>query len=251
MTGRAVVVGAGPIGLASAMLLARDGCEVTVLEKDAQPVPVSATDAWERWERSGVAQFRQAHFMQAKFRHLLDAEFPQVRDRIGELGGRRFSLLGILPPSVAGPPRQGDERFDTLTGRRPVLECAFAQLAEDTAGVKVLRGVGVTGPVTGPSVRPGVPHVGGVRTTDGAEISADLVIDAMGRRSKLCEWITCVGGRPPREEASDAGFAYYTRHFRSRDGSLPEFRGPLSAALGTILCLTVPFYDLDVIDDRR
>jgi len=233
------------------MLLARDGCEVTVLEKDAQPVPVSATDAWERWERSGVAQFRQAHFMQAKFRHLLDAEFPQVRDRIGELGGRRFSLLGILPPSVAGPPRQGDERFDTLTGRRPVLECAFAQLAEDTAGVKVLRGVGVTGPVTGPSVRPGVPHVGGVRTTDGAEISADLVIDAMGRRSKLCEWITCVGGRPPREEASDAGFAYYTRHFRSRDGSLPEFRGPLSAALGTILCLTVPFYDLDVIDDRR
>ena len=240
MTDRAVVVGAGPIGLASAMLLARDGCEVTVLEKDAQPVPASAADAWERWERSGVAQFRQAHFMQAKFRHLLDAEFPRVRDRIGELGGRRFSLIGVLPPSVAGAPRPGDERFDTLTGRRPVLECAFAQLAEDTAGVKVLRGVGVTGPVTGPSVRPGVPHVGAVRTTDGAKISADLVIDAMGRRSKLCEWITSIGGRPPREEASDAGFAYYTRHFRSRDGSLPEFRGPLSAALGTILCLTVP-----------
>ena len=240
MTGRAVVVGAGPIGLATAMLLARDGYEVTVLEKDAQPVPVSAADAWDRWDRSGVAQFRQAHIMQAKFRHLLDAEFPQVRNRIEELGGRRFSLISVLPPSVAGAPRQGDERFETLTGRRPVIECAFAQLAEDTPGVKVLRGVGATGPVTGPSVRPGVPHVGAVRTTDGAEISADLVIDAMGRRSKLCEWITSVGGRPPREEASDAGFAYYTRHFRSRDGSLPEFRGPLSATIGTILCLTVP-----------
>ena len=240
MTGRAVIVGAGPIGLATAMLLAQDGYDVTVLERDARPVPVSAADAWEHWERRGVAQFRQAHFMQAKFRHLLDAEFPRVRDRIGELGGRRFSLINVLPPSVAGAPRPGDERFETLTGRRPVLECAFAQAAEDTPGVKVLRGVGATGPVTGPSVRPGIPHVRGLRTSGGAEIAADLVIDAMGRRSKLGEWITSVGGRPPREEASDAGFAYYTRHFRSRGGSLPQFRGPLSATLGTILCLTVP-----------
>ena len=59
------------------MLLAREGYEATVLEKDAQPVPVSAADAWDRWDRSGVAQFRQAHIMQAKFRHLLDAEFPR------------------------------------------------------------------------------------------------------------------------------------------------------------------------------
>jgi flavin-dependent dehydrogenase len=213
---------------------------VTVLEKDAQPVPASAADALDRWDRRGVAQFRQAHIMQAKFRHLLDAEFPQVRNRISELGGRRFSLISVLAPLVAGAPRPGDQRFEILTGRRPVIECAFAQLAEDTPGMKVRRGVDATGPVVGPSVRPGVPHVAAVRTTDGAEISADLVIDAMGRRSKLGEWITSLGGRPPREEASDAGFAYYTRHFRSRDGSLPQFRGPLSATLGTILCLTVP-----------
>jgi phytoene dehydrogenase-like protein len=32
MTGRAVIVGAGPIGLATAMLLAQDGYDVTVLE---------------------------------------------------------------------------------------------------------------------------------------------------------------------------------------------------------------------------
>jgi 2-polyprenyl-6-methoxyphenol hydroxylase-like FAD-dependent oxidoreductase len=240
MTATAVVVGAGPVGLATAMLLAHDGYEVTVVEKDARPVPVSAAGAWEQWERTGVAQFRQTHFMQAKFRHLLDAEFRPVRDRIEELGGRRFSLLSVLPPSVAGARRDGDERFDTLTARRPVIECAFAQLAEDTRGVKVLRGVCATGPVTGPSARPEVPHVAGVRTTDGAEISADLVVDAMGRRSKLGEWVASVGGRPPYEEVSDTGFAYYTRHFRSRDGALPQVRGPLSTAVGTVLCLTVP-----------
>jgi 2-polyprenyl-6-methoxyphenol hydroxylase-like FAD-dependent oxidoreductase len=35
MTGKIVIVGAGPIGLATAMLLAGEGHEVTVLEKSA------------------------------------------------------------------------------------------------------------------------------------------------------------------------------------------------------------------------
>jgi 2-polyprenyl-6-methoxyphenol hydroxylase-like FAD-dependent oxidoreductase len=68
---------------------------------------------------------------------------------------------------------------------------------------------------------------------------ADLVIDAMGRRSKLGAWVAAIGGRPPYEEASDTGFAYYTRHYRSRDGSVPEVRGPLSTIVGTILAATV------------
>lgn len=241
MTGRVVIVGGGPIGLATAMLLARDGYEVTVFEKDADVPPPTGAQAWERWERTGVAQFRQAHFMQARFRHLLDAEFPVVRDQIEASGGRRFNLVDVLPQVLADrSPRSGDERFETLTGRRPVLESAFAQIAEDTAGVKIVRGVGVDGPITGPSVRRGIPHVTGVCTRDGAEIAADLVIDAMGRRSKLSEWVTAIGGHPPYEEASDTGFAYYTRHYRSHGGSVPEFRGPLGTALGTILTLTVP-----------
>jgi len=161
---------------------------------------------------------------------------------MGALGAGRcgFNLITVLPRSIPDrSPRPGDERFETLTGRRPVLESAFAQIAEDTAGVKIARGMGVDGPVTGPSVRPGVPHVTGVRTSDGAEIAADLVIDAMGRRSKLDEWVTALGGRSPFEEAADTGFAYYTRHYRSRSGYVPEFRGPVSATLGTILTLTV------------
>ncbi len=103
----------------------------------------------------------------------------------------------------------------------------------------ILRGVAVGSPITGQSVRRGIPHVSGVRTQDGAEITADLVIDAMGRRSKLGDWVIAVGGRPPYEEASDAGFAYYTRHFRSRDGSRPHLRGPIVTSVGTIRILTV------------
>ena len=70
-------------------------------------------------------------------------------------------------------------------------------------------------------------------------VGADLVIDAMGRRSKLGEWVAAIGGRPLYEESSDTGFAYYTRHYRSREGSVPEVRGPLSTIVGTMLTATV------------
>jgi 2-polyprenyl-6-methoxyphenol hydroxylase-like FAD-dependent oxidoreductase len=238
---RVVIVGAGPIGLATAILLARDGHEVTLLEKDAQAAPATALEAWERWERTGVGQFRQLHFMQPRFRQLLDGELPEVRDEIEATGGRRFSLIDSLASSLADrAPRPGDERFETLTGRRPVLESAFARVAESTSGVTIRRGIAVDGPITGRSVLSGIPHVAGVRTRDGVELIADLVIDAMGRRSKLTEWVTALGGRAPYEEASDRGFAYYTRHFRSRDGSLPEARGPIGVMIGSIRVMTVP-----------
>ena len=237
-TQRALIVGGGPVGLATAMLLARDGWEAVVVEKDAASAPASAGHAWSDWERTGVAQFRQAHALLPRFRQLVEAELPAVAARLDALGGRRFNLTETLPAAVRSP-MPGDDRFATLTARRPVLESAFAQVAEDTPGVKIMRGVSVEGLVTGTAVRPGTPHVIGVRTAAGDTIEADLVVDGMGRRSKLPDWVTAVGGRPPHEEASDAGFAYYTRHYRSR-GSVPEIRGPMGTPVGTLAVLTVP-----------
>jgi hypothetical protein len=51
----------------------------------------------------------------------------------------------------------------------------------------------------------------GVRTFDGAQLAADLVIDATGRRSALPGWLAELGARPMAEQAEDSGFAYYTR----------------------------------------
>ncbi|HEX6489126.1 MAG TPA: NAD(P)-binding protein [Candidatus Dormibacteraeota bacterium] len=238
---RVVVVGAGPIGLATAMLLARVDATVTVLDKDPQPPPDDPWEAWADWERSGVAQFRQPHLALPRVRHLLDAELPDVRDRLEAIGGRRLSPLELLPRSVADrSPRPGDDRFELLTARRPVLEAAFAHVAATTSGVEIRRGVAVAEPIEGRSVLDGVPHVGGVRTKDGEDHPADLVVDAMGRRSPLTAWVTGLGGRPPLEEASDAGFAYYSRHYRSADGRSPEIRGPFGVDLATVRILTLP-----------
>ena len=71
-------------------------------------------------------------------------------------------------------------------------------------------------------------------------LPADLVVDAMGRRSALPALIADAGGDPVHEEAEDSGFLYYTRFFRSADGRLPEPRAPLLSHLGSFSLLTLP-----------
>jgi 2-polyprenyl-6-methoxyphenol hydroxylase-like FAD-dependent oxidoreductase len=46
-----LVVGGGICGLGTALLLARDGHDVTVLERDGGAVPESANEAWSVWDR--------------------------------------------------------------------------------------------------------------------------------------------------------------------------------------------------------
>jgi len=237
---KVVVLGGGPIGLATAMLLARDGHDVTVLEKDAEGVPATTEEVYERWDRRGVAQFRQAHYPHARFRQVLQAELPDVLAELEASGGRRFNILNGMSPLVEDrSPREGDDRFETVTARRPVIEGAIARTAENEPGVKVLRGVAVDGPVSDRAVG-GIPLVTGVRTSDGQVITADLVIDATGRRSKFVEWATGLGGVAPFEEITESGFAYYTRHYTSEDGSLPEYKGGFVSTFDSFFILTVP-----------
>ena len=49
-----VVAGGGICGMAAAIVLARDGHDITVLERDAAPVPDDAEVAWEDWNRRSV-----------------------------------------------------------------------------------------------------------------------------------------------------------------------------------------------------
>jgi 2-polyprenyl-6-methoxyphenol hydroxylase-like FAD-dependent oxidoreductase len=232
-----VIIGAGICGLGTALLLARDGHDVTVLEHDAAPLPASPHTAWEHWERKGVAQFRQPHNFMPGLRLLLEAELPDVQDALGRAGAARFDLINPLPPFSDRAPRPIDDKLWTLTARRPVGEWVFADAAQRAPHLTIRRGVTVAGLLIGPSTGDGIPHVVGVGTSDGEECRAELVIDATGRQSRSSHWLAAIGAHPPYEEQEDCGFTYYTRYF---SGSVPQRRAGSLMPLGSISLLTLP-----------
>jgi len=166
----------------------------------------------------------------------------------------RFDLLGLMPPSIEDRTRRdGDELFETVTARRPVLEQALRLAAEAEAGIDIRRGVSVRELVL--NGYNGTPHVIGVRTGPGEELRADLVVDAMGRRSQLPRWLGSAGTASVHEEVEDAGFIYYTRFFRARNGALPAFRAAPVTHIGTFSLLTLPAdnhtWSVTVFSDTR
>ena len=131
---RIIVLGGGVCGLSAGMMLARDGHEITVLERDADPVPESVEEAWEKWSRDGVTQFRMAHFLQPAGRAVLEEELPDVFAGLVAAGALRLDLLGLAPPNLTeGGPRAGDERFVTYTARRSTFEQVLGKAAEERA----------------------------------------------------------------------------------------------------------------------
>jgi 2-polyprenyl-6-methoxyphenol hydroxylase-like FAD-dependent oxidoreductase len=231
------VLGGGVAGLSAALLLARDGHDVTVLERDEAGPPDSPLEAWESWSREGVTQFRLAHYLQSRGREVLEQALPDVQEALVSAGAARFDALSLVA-AHAEPAKPGDERFVTYTARRPIFEQVLARAAEQQPGVRVRRGCAVEQLEL--SDRDGCPHVTGAWLQSGETLSADLFVDAMGRRSQLPRWLSDAGVAPLHEEAEDSGFIYYSRFFASRDGTTPEPRAPLLMPLGTFSVLTLP-----------
>lgn len=235
--GEIVVCGGSMIGSTAAMMLANEGHHVTILEGDPAPPPVPQT-AWDAWPRTGVPQFHQPHNLFPRFRQVVDADLPGLTERLAEAGCRWVDPIAGMPPTITDrEPRRDDDKFRFVTGRRPVVEAVVASMATEHDGVTVRRGVGASGVLTGESLSGDAPHVTGVTTSTGEEIRADLVVDAMGRRTRMTEWLAAVGGTEPPTESEDSGFIYYTRYFQGPD--LPAARAGALTHFGSISLLTL------------
>lgn len=238
--GNIVVAGGGVCGMAAAMMLADDGHQVTVFERDGEQPPPSLEEAFGDWDRRSVAQFGLAHWLHARGTSILKDQLPAVYRRLDENGGYHFNLvkylLAMMPDAEITPE---DDRFDLVTGRRSTIEWSMASAAQEHPNVTVRRGAPIAG-LSADQADGKPPHITGVRLQGGENVRADLVIDATGRRSPTPDWLAEVGARRPVEHAEDSGFAYYGRYFRSTDGSMPALTGPLLAPYESFSILTLP-----------
>jgi 2-polyprenyl-6-methoxyphenol hydroxylase-like FAD-dependent oxidoreductase len=215
------VVGASGAGAFAALLLARAGHRVVVLERDRlEPAPdvEAAADAA---FRPTAPQIVQPHIVMARCRELLRERLPDVYAALLAAGVVEASLATQMPASLADrAPRPGDERLAMLMSRRSTIDWVLQRALRAEPGVAVRDGVRALGLLAAPG---DPPRVTGVRTDQG-EVPSDLVVDATGRRSAIDAWLDELGAKPTATWRAECGVAYFSRHYRLRPGA--ELPGP-------------------------
>ena len=215
---RVVVVGGGIGGLGVGLFLPPRGHDVTILERDASEAPADAGAAWSDWDRTGVPQFRQVHMFNALSRLLLRAEAPDV---LAALHGAGAGLVHLNGPD--------DDELVRLRSRRTTYEMVLSRMVRADPRVRFVQGVRVAGLLSNGA------RITGVRTDDGREWPADVVVDASGRRSLVGEWLAALGLAPPDRVEEGAPTIAYTRWYRLRqDETAPLARADLGYAVGMI-----------------
>lgn len=182
---RAVVLGGSMAGLMAARVLSDHADEVVIIERDDTDVAAGP--------RPGVPQGSQVHALLPAGQVQLERWFP---------GFAQQALDAGAPPAAATEPAiyindqlrtaaHAEPLGPALITTRPFLEALVRQRTLDLANVRMVSGradglVLAGDRVAGARYLP--PSGGGSVTVD-----ADLVVDAMGRSSRLNDWLEADG----------------------------------------------------------
>ena len=222
---RVVIVGGGAIGLCGALLLGKDGHQVTVLERD----PAAAAAPGAAWGGLGAAR-RQPVPHAAPLRGAVRQ--PDARERAR---GHRRAARRRSAADEPVPRRPGRVHGRVPRGRRPVRRRHRAPARRRGRHRGGRRGEPERhGPARRRGGGPAHRRARGARRTArdrrahrrrARRSPPTSWSRPCGRRSMLPKLLTDIGARAPIEEKEDCGFVYWGRHFRSADGSLPPMLG--------------------------
>ncbi|MEU8761457.1 hypothetical protein [Streptomyces sp. NPDC048659] len=198
---RAVVLGGSYAGLFAARVLSGYADEVVVLDADT-----IGEDGLGRL----APQRSQLHALLAMGHARLERWFPGLTEELVAAGARlgegdevRFYVDGRLKAPAEGTRMLGVTR--------PFLESRIRRRVAALPGVRLVAGEAARGLVFERD------RVGGVRTASGEVLGAEFVVDAMGRSSRLGEWLEGAGWEraPLGRMRIDLGYA--TATFRRGD----------------------------------
>jgi 2-polyprenyl-6-methoxyphenol hydroxylase-like FAD-dependent oxidoreductase len=219
----AVVLGASMGGLLTARVLADFYRTVTVVERDVLPDTPS--------NRKGVPQGRHGHVLLRRGSQILSELFPGLLDQLVADGVPVWNDgdLSKLDVSFHGHQIVRSGRFVDLSSTtfyspsRPLLEFHVRQRVLGIANVTMLE----RRDVLGLACSPGRDRITGVqianRENGTAELlDADLVVDAMGRGSRMPAFLERLGYERPSEDELVIRLTYSTQPFHLPPGTLKE-----------------------------
>jgi 2-polyprenyl-6-methoxyphenol hydroxylase-like FAD-dependent oxidoreductase len=207
---RAIVLGGGIGGLLAARVLSEAYHSVLVVDRDQ----LTAVEG----PRRGVPHGRHAHALLARGQQIFEELFPGLH--------RQMIAEGVLSGDIAGDLRwyfngrrlrPGITGLDSVSATRPVLEAHVRRRVSAIPNVEFLEGHAIRAlVVTGQGQVTGVQVIGDADQSQGQVLTADLVVDATGRGSRMPAWLEDLGFPRPAEDRVKMDLAYTTRHFRLR-----------------------------------
>ncbi|GEM33052.1 hydroxylase [Nocardia neocaledoniensis NBRC 108232] len=214
----AVVLGASLGGLLAARVLSEFFDRVTVVERDR------LGDG--REFRRGVPQARHVHALLPSGSQAMETLFPGLLAELAAHGTKVISDYTEFFFSIAGHRLSAgaDPRVLTYLPTRRQLESRIRERVAAISAVCIADGRDVVGLV---SDRSG-GRIAGVRVmarepgSTEELVSADLVVDATGRGTRVPAWLTALGHEAPAEDTVAVHVGYSSTRLRLSPGSEPE-----------------------------
>lgn len=194
------IIGASLSGLFAAAAAASAGCQVILLDRDDLDENTLA--------HPGVPQGRQPHIYLLRGLQAAEDLLPGLHRDLRTAGAVELDTTRLALLSEQGwvPTRSSD--LIGLAMSRPLFERVVRQRVLGLPAVALLPGRSATG-----LRRPGGPDRLWRLLTAGGEVSADIVVDASGRGSRLPTWLPSLGVTAPATDEVDARIGYAVREF--------------------------------------
>lgn len=224
---RAVVLGGSVGGLLAARVLADHFRQVVVLERDPLPDEPSA--------RKGTPHARHTHGLLSQGLAKLEQMFSGIGAELVSYGAEQGDLVkDCLWHAAGGFHKQIASGLFASAQSRALLEWLIRRRVSRISNINVRGEIGVQRILADADRRrvTGVQYAdrtreccsletGAAFKSDRTEaLSADLVIDATGRGSRLPQWLAELNFQRPKEERVHIDLAYATRLFRRKPGDI-------------------------------